>query len=280
MNVDGPDETSTHVQGASPDLSMSSAITDKPVEKEREGTIMDTQDDPNSTETSVAQTDQNEHRKVNDDVLETSSTEQEMSELEHVGGNVDNQMEVDGNEVTHSKNDVSGDKITNSQNDGDQDKVTNCQNDSGGDEVMISRNDDSGDKVTNSQNDIGRNKVTNSQSDSVEDAVMNSQNERGEDKVRNSQNDSGEDKVRNSQNDSGESKVLNPQNELSSTENEMSKVKDVTENHQTPENVSSAVENAVQQSTGEIVKDTHPTENVTTQHDTNDIPSESAPSGL
>ena len=268
MNIDGPDETSTHVQGASPDLSMSSAITDKPVEKEREGTIMDTQDDPNSTETSVAQTDQNEHRKVNDDVLETSSTEQEMSELEHVGGNVDNQMEVDGNEVTHSKNDVSGDKITNSQNDGDQDKVTNSQNDSDGDKVMISRNNDSGDKVTNSQND------------SVGDAVTNSQNDSGEDQVTNSQNDSYEAKVRNSQNDGGENEVMKSQNEVSSTENEMSKVEDVTENHETPQNVLSSAENAVQQSTGEIVKDTHPSENANTQHDTNDIPCKSAPSGL
>lgn len=254
MNVDGPGETSTRVQGASPDLSISSAITDEPVGKEREGTIMDTQDDvnlttqgdPNSTETPVVEIDRNETRKVNDDVRETSSTEHEMSELEHVGGNVDNEMEVDGNEVTNSKKDVDGDKLTNSQDGGGENKVTSSQNDG------------SEDKVTNSQND------------SVGDAVINSQNDSGEDKVTHSQNDSGEDAVMNSQNDAGENEFMNPEKEVCSTENEMSKVKNVAEN-QTPENILPSAENVVQQSVGEIVKDTHPTENANTQHDTNDI---------
>ena len=301
MNVDVPDDKSAHVQSALSSSIVSKAFVDKPVNEEGEATIMDTQDDvnlttqsdPNDEKTPAAEIDQNETRKVNDSVHETSTTEHEMSELKRVGGDVDNEMVVDGNEVANSLCDDGGDKVINSLSDDAGDKVMNSQNEDGGGKVINSQNEDGGDKLINSQNEDGGDKVINSQNeDGKSDKVMNSQNEDGGDKVMNAQKDSDSDKVINSQNDDGEDKVtnsqkdgdenevtdslneacgdeaVNPQNDLSLTE--MSKVKDVVTNaNQKPEHVLSSAENEV------LKQDTR-----TTEIAANDIPCESAPSGL
>ena len=277
MNVDVPDDKSAHVQGALSGSSVLGAFVDKPVNKEGEATIMDTQDDvnlttqsdPNDEKTPAAEIDQNETRKVNDGVHETSTTEHEMSELEHVGDDVDNEMVVDGNEVANSQSDDGGDKVINSQNEDGGDKVINSQNEDGGDKVINSQNEDGeSDKVMNSQNEDGGDKVMNSQKDGDSDKVINSQNDDGGDKVTNSQKDGDENKVTDSLNEACGGEAVNPQYDLSSTE--MTKVKDVVTNtNQKLEHVLSSAENEG------LKQDTRTTENTT-----NDIPCESAPSGL